>query len=83
MLFSSAMYLAIGILSPVIVRVYGASHEQVYHLIPLMLLFGMLRPMGGRPARSPSERTHQRRVLLEYRRQPGGGVVLATAIGRT
>lgn len=48
MLFSSAMYLAIGILSPVIVRVlYGASHEQVYHLIPLMLLFGMLRPMGG------------------------------------
>lgn len=48
MLFSSVMYLAIGILSPVIVRVlYGASHEQVYHLIPLMLLFGMLRPMGG------------------------------------
>lgn len=48
MLFSSLMYLAIGILSPVIVRVlYGASHEQVYHLIPLMLLFGMLRPMGG------------------------------------
>ncbi len=48
MLFSSAMYLAIGIFSPVIVRVlYGASHEQVYHLIPLMLLFGMLRPMGG------------------------------------
>jgi len=48
MLFSSAMYLAIGILSPVIVRVlYGASHEQVYPLIPLMLLFGMLRPMGG------------------------------------
>nr|MBA2814740.1 lipopolysaccharide biosynthesis protein [Candidatus Pantoea persica] len=48
MLFSSAMYLAIGILSPVIVRVlYGASHEQVYHLIPLMLLFGMLRPLGG------------------------------------
>jgi len=38
----------IGIFSPVIVRVlYGASHEQVYHLIPLMLLFGMLRPMGG------------------------------------
>ena len=48
MIFSSLMYLAIGILSPVIVRVlYGASHEQVYHLIPLMLLFGMLRPMGG------------------------------------
>lgn len=48
MIFSSVMYLAIGILSPVIVRVlYGASHEQVYHLIPLMLLFGMLRPMGG------------------------------------
>ena len=48
MLFSSLMYLAIGILSPVIVRVlYGASHEAVGHLIPLMLLFGMLRPMGG------------------------------------
>ncbi|MFB6325705.1 lipopolysaccharide biosynthesis protein [Pantoea deleyi] len=48
MLFSSAMYLAIGILSPVIVRLlYGPAHEQVYHLIPLMLLFGMLRPMGG------------------------------------
>ena len=48
MLFSSAMYLAIGIMSPVIVRVlYGPAHEQVYHLIPLMLLFGMLRPMGG------------------------------------
>ncbi|KAB8307354.1 lipopolysaccharide biosynthesis protein [Erwinia endophytica] len=48
MLFSSLMYLAIGILSPVIVRMlYGASHEAVGHLIPLMLLFGMLRPMGG------------------------------------
>jgi len=48
MLFSSLMYLAIGILSPVIVRVlYGSSHEAVGHLIPLMLLFGMLRPMGG------------------------------------
>ena len=48
MLFSSLIYLAIGILSPVIVRVlYGASHEAVGHLIPLMLLFGMLRPMGG------------------------------------
>lgn len=48
MLFSSLMYLAIGVFSPVIVRIlYGASHEQVYHLIPLMLLFGMLRPMGG------------------------------------
>ena len=48
MLFSSLLYLAIGILSPVIVRVlYGASHEAVGHLIPLMLLFGMLRPMGG------------------------------------
>lgn len=48
MLFSSFMYLAIGILSPVIVRVlYGTAHEAVGHLIPLMLLFGMLRPMGG------------------------------------
>lgn len=48
MLFSSLIYLGIGILSPVIVRVlYGASHEAVAHLIPLMLLFGMLRPMGG------------------------------------
>ena len=48
MLFSSTMYLVIGVFSPVIVRVlYGASHEQVYRLIPLMLLFGMLRPMGG------------------------------------
>ena len=48
MLFSSLMYLAIGILSPVIVRMlYGTAHEAVGHLIPLMLLFGMLRPMGG------------------------------------
>ncbi|MGA7507535.1 MAG: MOP flippase family protein [Erwinia billingiae] len=48
MLFSSLIYLGIGILSPVIVRVlYGSSHEAVAHLIPLMLLFGMLRPMGG------------------------------------
>ncbi|MCX8956456.1 oligosaccharide flippase family protein [Erwinia psidii] len=48
MLFSSLMYLAIGILSPVIVRVlYGSAHEAVAQLIPLMLLFGMLRPMGG------------------------------------
>ncbi|WP_017346607.1 MOP flippase family protein [Pantoea sp. A4] len=48
MLFSSLLYLGIGIFAPVIVRVlYGAAHEQVYHLIPLMLLFGMLRPMGG------------------------------------
>lgn len=48
MLFSSLMYLAIGIMSPVIVRVlYGTAHEAVANLIPLMLLFGMLRPMGG------------------------------------
>ena len=48
MVFSSLMYLSIGILSPVIVRVlYGTAHEAVAHLIPLMLLFGMLRPMGG------------------------------------
>ncbi|CAO96378.1 lipopolysaccharide biosynthesis protein [Erwinia tasmaniensis] len=48
MLFSAAMYLAIGILSPVIVRVlYGPGHQAVGQLIPLMLLFGMLRPMGG------------------------------------
>jgi len=48
MLFSSLIYLGIGILSPVIVRVlYGSSHEAVAHLIPLMVLFGMLRPMGG------------------------------------
>ncbi len=75
MLFSSAMYLAIGILSPVIVRVlYGASHEQVYHLIPLMLLFGMLRPMGGLTgAISQANGRTNVGVLLEYRRQPGGG----------
>ncbi|WP_261640228.1 lipopolysaccharide biosynthesis protein [Erwinia mallotivora] len=48
MLFSSLMYLAIGIMSPVIVRLlYGSAHEAVAQLIPLMLLFGMLRPMGG------------------------------------
>lgn len=48
MLFSSLMYLAIGIMSPVIVRVlYGSAHEAVAQLIPLMLLFGTLRPMGG------------------------------------
>ncbi|ADP12981.1 exopolysaccharide biosynthesis protein Wzx [Erwinia sp. Ejp617] len=48
MLFSAMMYLAIGILSPVIVRVlYGPAHEAVGQLIPLMLMFGMLRPMGG------------------------------------
>ncbi|AXF76375.1 lipopolysaccharide biosynthesis protein [Erwinia tracheiphila] len=48
MLFSSLMYLAIGIMSPVIVRfLYGSAHETVAQLIPLMLLFGMLRPIGG------------------------------------
>lgn len=46
--FSTLMFLAINILSPVVVRVlYGVGKEQVAMLIPLILLFGMLRPMGG------------------------------------
>jgi len=46
--FSTLMFLTINILSPVVVRViYGPGKEQVAMLIPMILLFGMLRPMGG------------------------------------
>lgn len=46
--FSAVMYLSIGILSPTIVSIlYGHEHIAVASLLPLMLIFGLLRPMGG------------------------------------
>ncbi|RLM03735.1 lipopolysaccharide biosynthesis protein [Gibbsiella quercinecans] len=46
--FSAVMYLSIGILSPTIVSIlYGHEHISVASLLPLMLIFGLLRPMGG------------------------------------
>ncbi|NDL66012.1 lipopolysaccharide biosynthesis protein [Acerihabitans arboris] len=47
-IISAIMFLLIGLLSPVVVRIlYGANHQQVAQLIPYMLLLGVLRPMGG------------------------------------
>lgn len=47
-LISSGLYLAIGVCSPIIAwLLYGNTWRDVYPLVPLMLLFGMLRPMSG------------------------------------
>ncbi|HCT3871624.1 TPA: oligosaccharide flippase family protein [Klebsiella michiganensis] len=47
-LFSSFMFICIYIFSPVIVTIlYGSNRLSIIEILPFMILFGMLRPMGG------------------------------------
>lgn len=46
--FSALTFLFIYVFSPVIITIlYGAQRLSIMNLLPFMLLFGMLRPMGG------------------------------------
>lgn len=47
-LFSAAVFAVIFIFSPVIVTIlYGPARLNIIEILPFMILFGMLRPMGG------------------------------------
>ncbi|HGI7037860.1 TPA: oligosaccharide flippase family protein [Klebsiella oxytoca] len=46
--FSAIMFLSIYIFSPIIITVlYGSNRLPIIEILPFMILFGMLRPMGG------------------------------------
>ncbi|EPY4367979.1 TPA: oligosaccharide flippase family protein [Klebsiella pneumoniae] len=48
LLFSMIIFFSIYLLGPVIIKIlYGSSRMGVFNILPYMLLFGVLRPMGG------------------------------------
>lgn len=48
LIFSVVTFLGIAVFSPAIVTLlYGAQRLEIVHIFPFMLLFAVLRPMGG------------------------------------